>query len=332
MNPKVITAFIISSFLTLALAITSLLFDLSGSKKNAVDNAVTSFIKNSARQPSQRTLRLLRGIFFPVVFSLSDTQLIANLSILIAGWFRYPDDLSVYHFTIIADLAWIGSNTQLIAFFALHKSAQAAKRRESQMDLQQYDYLCSKLIRGSLMSVQFIMLVAVSIIQGHKDWYDSYPCPAICLSSDLHFGGEPKSWMIANLVLLFWAYGSALIPMFSRILNAYKLLKRLLRDIFGPTVSHKFHLIVLSIDSMTFDIIFTSFWWIWGAVTIILDRIYGESLFCLSSNDGLAPTENTWAFGQLVPMFLLLAPFLTMMDAIGKDREGNDPDSYLSLS
>lgn len=302
MNPKVIAAFLLASFLTLALAITSLLFDLSGSKKNAVDNKITSLIKCFPRQPSQHTLRLLRAIFFPVVFSLSDTQLITNLSILIAGWIRYPDDLSVYHFTIIADLAWIGSNTQLIAFFALRKSAQAAKRRESQMDLQQYDNFYSTLIRGSLMSVQFIMLVAVSVIQGHKDWYDSYTCPAKCLSSDLHFRGAPKSWMIFNLVMLSWAYSSALIPMFSRNLNAYKLLKKGLRDIFGPAVSHKFHLIVHFIDSMTFDIILTSSWWIWGAVAVISDHIYGESLFCLSSNGELAPTENIWGFGQLVPI------------------------------
>jgi len=289
-----------------------------------VDNKVTSFVKHFSRQPSQHALRLLRAIFFPVVFSLSDTQLITNLSILIAGWVRYPHDLSIYHFTIIADLAWIGSNTQLIAFFALRRSAQVAKRGESQMDLQQYDYLYSTVIRGSLMSVQFIMLVAVSVIQGHKDWYDSYPCPAKCLSSDLHLGGEPKSWMIANLVLLFWGYGSVVIPMISRILDAYELLKKILRDIFGSAVSHKFHLIIHFIDSMTFDIILTSFWWIWGAVSIIHNRRSGESLFCLSSNDELAPTENFWGFGQLVPMFLLLAPLLTMVDAIGKDRDDRD--------
>ena len=174
------------------------------------------------------------------------------------------------------------------------------------------------------MFVQFLMLVEVSVIQDHKDWYDSYACPAICLSSDLHLGGKPKSWMIANLVLLSWGYGSALIPKFSRILSAYKLLKKNLRDIFGPTVSPKFHLIVHFIDSMTFDIFLTFVWWIYGAVSIILDRISGESLFCLSSNDETAPTENTWGFGQLVPMFLLLAPLLTMVDAIGKDRECND--------
>ena len=146
------------------------------------------------------------------------------------------------------------------------------------------------------MSVQFIMLITVSVIQGHKDWYDSYACPAKCLSSDLHFGGMPKSWMIANLILLSWAYGSALIPMFSRLLNAYKLLKKKLRDIFGPAVSHKFHLIVHSIDSMTFDVILTSCcnWWISGAVSVISDHIYGESLFC-----ELGSTENTRGFGQL---------------------------------
>ena len=172
------------------------------------------------------------------------------------------------------------------------------------------------------MSVQFIMLIAVSVIQGHKDWYNSYTCPAKCLSGDLHLGGVPKSWMIANIVLLSWSYGSALIPMFSWILNAYKLLKKRLRAIFGSAVSRKFHLIVHAIDSMTFNIIFTSMWWIWGAVNVSLDRISGKPLFCPSSNDKVAPTENAWGFGQVVPMVLLLAPFLTLVDSIGKYREG----------
>ena len=49
-----------------------------------------------------------------VTLALSDTQLITAFAILLAGLVRYLNNkISVYHFSVVMDLAWLASNTYI---------------------------------------------------------------------------------------------------------------------------------------------------------------------------------------------------------------------------
>jgi hypothetical protein len=117
-----------------------LAFNLSGSD-NPIDQATARYLERAlvalvrqfAPDTAQAKVDYARNnfttLFFPLIFSLGDTQLMTGLAVLISAWIRLRAGLSVYHFSIINDLAIMASDTQLLAFFALFQCAWSAARR-----------------------------------------------------------------------------------------------------------------------------------------------------------------------------------------------------------
>lgn len=75
-------------------------------------------------------------------------QFMTGLAVLLSGWVRLRVGLSVYHFMTISDLAWMASDTQLVAFFTLFKCVQSTYQGcRVRPDIQPY-VSCRQLCRA----------------------------------------------------------------------------------------------------------------------------------------------------------------------------------------
>ncbi|KAG2003785.1 hypothetical protein CC2G_004363 [Coprinopsis cinerea AmutBmut pab1-1] len=69
---------------------------------------------------------------------------------------------------------------------------------------------------------------------------------------------------------------------------------------------------------MSFDVIFSTIWYVMGVFFLVQTRIVAIPYFKMEGCEGNEQEERLWSFGQLVPMLLLLAPMIATMDAYSK--------------
>ncbi|KAF7348963.1 hypothetical protein MVEN_01417000 [Mycena venus] len=315
-------------------AIISFISTAEPSREKALLVAI-QYIYKSSPEVAQRRFETARerftSLFFPLVFTLGDTQLITGLAVLISGWIRLRAGLSVYHFTVIADLAWMASDTQLVAFFALFQCVRSTphwRRDALDIDIEPYVYLPSRLCRAFGMLCMFTMLFVASVILSDRAWWDCVSLPAIGFFSHLNPGGSRLVWSIFNYSMLIWGYSAALIPLFRPTYRAYEAIKCAIMIIIpcGGAWPHRARQILRGVQeflvSMVFDAVFTAIWFGIGTWSIISDRAQGSDVdLCTADN-----TEAEWGFGQLVPMVLLGLPLLGALDAYGKhSKSGGGP-------
>jgi hypothetical protein len=301
-------------------------FDVFAAKRiETVFLASIQYFTGISPELAGRKLEYARGrfteLFFPLVFTLGDTQLITGLGVLISGWIRLRAGLPVYHFTVIADLAWMASDTQLIAFFALFQCVRASsQQRRTLPDIQPYVFLPSRLCRAFGMLCMCGMLLVASVIISDRSWWDCVSRPAVDFFSHLSPGGVRLRWAIFNYSMLAWGYGAALIPLFGPTYRAYEAIKCALHcgGAWPPRVRWVLSLGAEALDSMIFDTAFCAAWFGLGVWNIISDRSQGASDIRLCSVDN---AEAEWGFGQLVPMVLLGLPLLGALDVYGKHTE-----------
>ncbi|KAG2003786.1 hypothetical protein CC2G_004364 [Coprinopsis cinerea AmutBmut pab1-1] len=163
-----------------------------------------------------------------MIFSLSDTQLITTVAIMISTWVELSKGLSVYHFTVISNLVWLACNTQILAFLSLRHSVKplaslpnqhrdgdrgqspdtSHKARHNHCcdypDLRPYLFPPSLYLRALLMFCQFGMMVTVVTLQSHKD-YRAFNCPVICVAKEFKPDSNQLATTITSYFLLFWA-------------------------------------------------------------------------------------------------------------------------------
>ncbi|KAL9013068.1 MAG: hypothetical protein Q9173_002205 [Seirophora scorigena] len=128
-----------------------------------------------------------------LVLALSDQQLIVGLAIFVAGFAQHCS-ISVYHFSIVFDLAWFSSNTHITTLPVLRA------RLVDEPSLLKW--------RVSLMILLALFLCIGITLEGHRDWYESYNAPAQCLFNDLPgiFSGKPARWSVASVFLIVPSY------------------------------------------------------------------------------------------------------------------------------
>jgi hypothetical protein len=139
-----------------------------------------------------------------IILGLSDQQLITGFAVLLPGFIRIPystGNLKSYHLVLVADMAWLASNTHLLTLFALQRYFQ--------------DHPVALALRAGMMLLLACGLVIVSILTGHRHTWDYYKCPVQCLLQDLNIGGIPGRWMIANISMVIYGYSLALMPLFN---------------------------------------------------------------------------------------------------------------------
>ena len=249
-----------------------------------------------------------------VILNLSDQQLLTGLSMLIAG-FATHCSISAYHFAIVGDLAWFSSNVHLTSLTVLEKYLLKEKGVRNW--------------RVISMVCMGMLLLANSVMQGHRAWYDSWSFDAQCLFDNLsgNWGGRPGYWAEVNTALIVVSYPLQILLLFDRTkkfidewlgIGTFKRMERAVRTSNELVSSSKSTLMQLRyqcqsfiyimaravytavaalIGSRTASFALDVFWFGYGVWDIILDRG--------SAAGRMNGSENSFTFGQIMPLLLL---------------------------
>ena len=276
------------------------------------------------RKPTERR-RIAVRVIERMILSLSDQLLLTGLAVLIAGFWIHCS-ISVYHFTLVSDLAWFASSVHLTTLDTLDK------------------YLRDRPIlrnwRVFLMICMAVFLIASTILQGHAAWYISWPYDAQCVFDDFGpttIGGSPAVQMYVNLLLIGVGYASSIPtlflepPVFCRrwlhtkpqkgMKKAIERAKhRILLNNTGPSLTIKakkaFSLASITcvrafgaLHSFVYSLVATLFFSRWLGLGfdiyffyVGLDSLLYDRTIPKSDMDG---DENVMSFGQIIPILLL---------------------------
>lgn len=251
-----------------------------------------------------------------VLLSLSDQQLLTGLAVLIAGFINHCS-ISVYHVNIVSELAWFSSSVHITTLEALKHFFQQEQRRTYRN------------LRVCLMGVMLLLMIALSVMQGHKDWVNSWNSLAQCLFDDLIgiISGTTAFWICFDIFSLLYGYGGSVLALYNRPSEvAYKWLFKIPENFMDIAVkmlqkSGKYRLLSVALikmftllslvlrglmvifDSEYIDFAFVGCWFARGVAAI-----RSKCSFSASDIDG---DENEMTFGQIVPILLLSSIILT---------------------
>jgi len=267
--------------------------------------------------------------------ALSDQQLVTGIAILVAALKRlYVDQtITVYHFSIVTDLAWFSANTHLLSLLVVAHSNSSVK---SAVDDRTQDSTPTKkeprlplLIRVFLMLVLAALLLYCSWITGYANWEEDWNCPTSCVLG-FQKGGNQFRWTIVNFVLILYAYPLAIFLLWRklRVIWIKKYRPKLFDPPSGGTTESGTNSLPGLIISAFQKYIFIPVWYIlasefWGVMEQLAwfilgvywtmsDRIYGHDPSLMVPEESAA--EDSWGFGQIVPLLLLILPLLQFMD------------------
>lgn len=180
---------------------------------------------------------------------------------------------------------------------------------------------------------------------GYSYWNDSFSCPAACVD-DLEKGGEPMQWAIAYFVLVLRAYPLALLSMSTTVRaswlvryrhrfidhracnescgeskegnhrdegNRSSVLERVVRALRRMGRIGKVYVFLplwYLFSSETEAVLEQVAWYIIAVYWVTVDRDHGHSIM----DEEQIHEENNWAFGQIVPLLLLLIPLLEFIE------------------
>lgn len=272
-----------------------------------------------------------------MVVCLSDQQLCTGIALSIAALIKLNDtpigtSLTGYHLNIVTDLVWFSSNTHLLSLLVVRSFAVSVKptATHTRGPRKQFTMANSSLLRAILMCFQAALLLYFSYIQGYYKWWDMYDCPAAC-AIGRRKGGEPRRWMIANFVLIFYEYSISLFMLWRRGRKSW--LEHLRHRIIDtkslpPDQQSKVwmeedtliwkitRVLFLSIwyfeSSETSGVMVQTVWHVLGYYWLITDRYWGHLVMEQSEQD----KENELGFGQLVPLFLLLILIVQLLESL----------------
>lgn len=240
----------------------------------------------------------------------------------------------VYHFNLVTDLAWFSSNTHLLSLLVItsfmdrdeDEKSPSSGHRITHKDVLRY-------VRTFLMVILAALLLYCSYISGYYDWYGEMPCPALCIKDQLQgnrssLGGLPLKWTIVNFVLVLSSY-----PFY--IIATFPIARQAIRDLFRA----RFERLTnknnwgTSARRLNYGLCCFAFFWFsdveavlelvaWFALGLywtIGDRQRVRSLSYPNGQPIISNPEwdslGSFGFGQMVPLFLLLLPCLTLIES-----------------
>jgi len=309
-------------------------------------NPLDEFFRNIFCEPLQKRLRYQRtrrwaNVCYDMVVCLSDQQLVTGIAMMIAGLKKLHDEsITVYHLSIVTDLVWFSSNTHLTAllvtsYFSVESFKEDAPARiiptSTQLILEPRKKFVARLPRVArvvLMVFLACLLVYATLITGYVYWPETFNCPVSC-TIGLPRGGEPQRWMIANIVLIFYAYPKSIFSLWhggrrvwfeqwrSTIVdNRHLGQSEPPRHWVIKSARRIYHCLWYYFASDTGDVLEQIAWHIVGYVSLFYDRQNGHSTMRYFDMADEIAMENSWGFGQLVPIVLLLLPALQLLESI----------------
>lgn len=189
----VISAFVISAGLAIIISFLHILLQ--------ADTTFDKYIKNKTKW-----LKVCETL----ILTLSDQQLVTGLAILIAAFVRW-NEITVYHWEIVTDLAFVASNTHLCTLAILRHP------------FRQHEWRWARLWRVTTMVIFAILLFVANIYTGYRYWDDFTAWPMRCVAQDLkrgsqrYFRGSQASLAIVWALFLVSNYFTAILGLFESI-------------------------------------------------------------------------------------------------------------------
>ncbi|KAH7120800.1 hypothetical protein B0J11DRAFT_438088 [Dendryphion nanum] len=347
----VILGFSLTAYLTLALLVLHYftVHDYrrtnakGGEHVNCVDRGVISFVR--VCMFSWRPSRRFEYAMEKAVLILSDTQLVTGLAILISGYSQLSCGITAYHWQIMVYIAWFSSFSFLSAmaflegYFLMNTSLRIIR-------------VCLMFILASLLIAALLPTGSRSWLNLLPDEGGFYPSlHAICFFQQLGILGfnthtGPKLWsMIVSVIVVALSYIHTGIRLFDptaaltrKYLRAWpgNHLKFLLHSLEMNSRSRGlkacfWKLLYLALfagfvsvrafydiaESMLLEIFWLTFAVAWGTIKLYDTRQsagYNSNSEWVDANKDVLE-ENSWSFGQILPLILLLLPILCMTQA-----------------
>lgn len=187
------------------------------------------------------------------------------------------------------------------------------------------------------MSITLGLLLAASIFAGGRYFYDYWSCPASCTAfkwpgSTASTGGEPRSWMITNIVLVTWAYIASLVHLFGPTSDGWRFVKNSLRPMLETCISSRFReclkLIWDFLGSSVFETLYQLTWFSLGVQSIVVDWKSGQRMLKHPDDvadylqcEPISAGETGWGFGQIFPIFMLILPLMAILETYENQKE-----------
>ena len=243
---------------------------------------------------TSKTLRML-------VLAYSDQQLVTGSAMLLVAFIRLSmGKISIYHFTLVVDMAWFASNTHLITLTVLSEylKMNAAARKW-------------RLV--AIISMGFLLLIA-TILSSNESWVGGLNCPAVCLTQQFSLilpAFSPAT--IYSLITFLVGYMVHVTPLFRLSREGWTGFKSSIRKIYERSqprnrICQTIHRVSGEAISLTCEVLsstvmamlFHTAWFVFRTFQIFSDRKAGQKLI---NGDG---SENAWSFGQVLAVLLLV--------------------------
>ncbi|KAH7062874.1 hypothetical protein BKA63DRAFT_587235 [Paraphoma chrysanthemicola] len=310
---------------------------------NAVDEGVLTFLRN--RVISWKPSRRFEYAMEKSVLILSDTQLVTGLGILIAGYSQLQCGISAYHWQIMVFVAWFASFSFLSAMTFLEGYFQT----NNNMRLIRVGFM---VILASMLIVALLPTGSRNWLNMFHQGEGYYPSlSTACFYKQLLMksfvsNSGPKIWsMVFSIFVVIVSYLQCGIRLFDpgaqashKYLRAWpgwkikKALYQVERKILHSGTQARLWLVPYLasyaifvccrafydiVGSMLLEVIWLSFAIAWGTIKVWTTRAAAQFTFDgaeITINQDVSE-ENTWSFGQTLPLVLILLPVLSMAQA-----------------
>ena len=335
-----------SAFFTVLFTIVCLILIRYDTTTGAITyNPIDKWFRRKFSKPAQDFNRVKAKIYseilFDVVVTLSDQQLVTGIAMLLAGIIGIrdgsPGSMSVYHFSLVSDLAWLSSNTHLASLLVVRAYRNSRKPEDQREDQNpntiitgnRFGGFLPRTIRIILMAVQAMLLLYCSYRLGYIGIYVQFRCPIACTDPKIS-GGVPRDWKIVNFVFILYSYPLQILQSFETPSEYWnqRLRPKIVDSKSLPSTStqqkgnwkSKARRLVWPglwyfLASEAVEIAQLIVWFVLGIYWVTGDRVAGQQVM----EPGEIETENRLGFGQLVPLVLLILPLIQFLDSY----EGN---------
>ncbi|KAL0938535.1 uncharacterized protein CTRU02_205145 [Colletotrichum truncatum] len=350
----VIIAFVFTAFLTLFTTVFCLIVGRTNENRQTI-NPIDRFARKYISVPIRNLIFRLHMnpniqalVAYDLVNTLSDLQLVTGLAILTGGMKQLFDGtISTYHFMIVTDLAWFCSNTHLFSLLVITSMHNSVKRTHPERHDHEHTSLAKRLARAlriCFMIATIILLMYALYVTGYENIYEpgQYRCPMKC-SLGLPKGGHAAALMTLNMVMMGYFYS---IQVFMSWHTGRIFWMDYIRGFLIDKKSQPFNVLTPEtifrkwsenkpltwlrklfvgvwyiFASEVWTVMGLSAYFCFGLFSIIDDRIRGHA----EMEEDERAEENNLVFSQLVPIFLLIIPFMGLFESYARhckaDRE-----------
>ncbi|RTE84637.1 hypothetical protein BHE90_000762 [Fusarium euwallaceae] len=163
----------------------------------------------------------IESTIFSFVLSLADMQLVTGIAMLSAAIIKLHDEndeIAIYHFSMVTNLAWFSSTVHLLTLLAIRTKAIGSMKRQCRRKWPGQKassrhrrartiigWGADLIVRIISMLILAALLLYCSYVSGAREWYTYDNCSARC-SLGKEKGGEQLRWTVVNFVLILLTY------------------------------------------------------------------------------------------------------------------------------